>query len=110
MLALAVALARLARAVKPISPIGSAQNQKKLGLTAHGDVYLSSRQLRAEPQRLRLSAAHFCELALNADLGWPVVLYLGLAALLGLCGLLVHVQLHGVVFAIIIYNLVHFNL
>jgi len=109
MLALAVALARLARAVKPISPIGSAQNQKKIGLTAHGDVYLTSRQLRAEPQRLRWSAAHFCEL-LNADLGWPLVLYLGPATLLGLCGLLAHVQLHGVVFAIIIYNLVHFNL
>jgi hypothetical protein len=110
MLALAVALARLARAVKPISPIGSAQKQNKIGLTAHGDVYLSSRQLRAEPQRLRLSAAHYCELALNADLGWPLALYLGPAALLGLCGLLVHVHLLGVVFAIFIYNLVHFNL
>lgn len=110
MLALAVALARLARAVKPISPIGSAPKQKKLGLTAHRDVYLASRQLRAEPQRLRSSAAHFCELALNADFGWPLVLSLGLAALLGLCGLLVHAQLHGVAFAVIIYNLVHFNL
>ena len=80
------------------------------GEAAHGDVYLTSRQLRAEPQRLRWSAAHFCELALNADFGWPFVLYLGPATLLGLCGLLAHVQLHGVVFAIIIYNLVHFNL
>jgi hypothetical protein len=80
-----------------------------MGLTAHRDVYLVCGERGAEPHDLRVSVARFSQSAFYADFISALAFVQRRGGLLGLFGN-VHVHLLGDVVAIIINNLVHFNL
>ena len=81
-----------------------------MGLTAQRNVDLLCGERGAEPHDLRLLVAHLGKLAFNTDFVSSFAFALGCSYLRGLCSLLPHVHLHGVVRVFIIINLVHFNL